>query len=224
METVVEKTLEERLKSLSPMYVILYVDADKTLKALTENSMSLDWSQSRANIFWTGMSGNTKIDGLSWAKQNCGNQGAFIVELMADDCPITVNFDRWLNGDSKYTRRNALFIVKDGFDLTAKAKQTEIREQVKLRDLADRKLSNKVWEAKKEREQEGVVFDKQIRSVLKQYQAKAKRLAVERGQCPKLPNNRYMNSGNGRVTEKGIELHWTLPKKTTCLISWDDLM
>lgn len=227
MTTMEKQSLEEKLKSLSPMYAVLYVNKDGTLSGLIENSFSMDLSRERVNIFWSGkgysMLGEHSIDGKSWAQQNCRSRGYFMVDLTSEDCPIEVDFEGWVLATSKFHKRNAKFKVKEGLDFSTEAKKSAIYEALEIRNTAEREYRIKVEEASVILQNETEVVNEEFKNLRRKYESKAKRIAVDRQQCPKLPDGRYMNTGNSRATYDGLQLKWLTPSTVTYIVPWDDL-
>lgn len=218
------KTFEEKVKSLSPMFAVVCVNPDGTLSGLVENSFSMSKSADRVNVFWSGRGysflGEHNVDGKSWAKQNYNPaRGWFMVELGTEDCPIEIDLVNWFNSTTKYTKRNALFKMREGFDFSEQAKEAAIREAydekhkaimdlVSVRDSAEEVYNEKMRAAKKVLEAATVDVNVGFKKLRNKYQSKAKSIAIERGKCPKLPDGRYMNTGNCRITSQGIQLKW----------------
>lgn len=227
MTTIEKQSLEEKLKSLSPMYAVLYVNKDGTLSGLIENSFSMDLSRERVNIFWSGkgysMLGEHSVDGKSWAKQNCRTRGYFMVDLTSADCPIEVDFEGWISATSKFYKRNAKFKVKEGFDFSKQAKKAAIYEFLEVRNTAEREYRIKVQEASVILQNETEQVNKEFKKLRRKYESKAKRIAVDRQQCPKLPDGRYMNTGNSRATYDGLQLKWLTPSTVTYVVPWEEL-
>lgn len=233
------KTLEERLKSCSPMFAVLCVNSDGTLSGKVEHSFSMGKSLNRLNVFWSGTGysflGTHKIDGKSWAAQNCDkSKGWFVVELNTEDCPVEVDWVSWLTADNKFARRNALFKMREGFDFSEQAKEAakreafeqqheEIMKSVSVQDKAEEIYNQTLREAQKVREASTASVKPELDRLRRQYQAKAKRIAVEKGRCPKLPDGRYMNTGNARVTSHGIQLKWFSAGQIVYTVPWKDL-
>ena len=113
---------QERLQRFLPVRAVIRRHADGSIEGLTEESWNMNWSQKRVNIFWSGkaysMLGESLLDAQADAQQNCKKTTATdlftaqesVIDLMADDCPIAVDWKRWLNASHKYDKRNAHFI------------------------------------------------------------------------------------------------------------------
>ena len=227
------KTFEEKIQSLSPMYAVVCVNSDGTISGLVENSFSLDKHKDRVNVFWT--STTRGIDGKSWAKGNCNkNRGWFMVELTAEDCPIEVDWLAWLNASYKFTMRNAPFKMKEGFDFSEQAKEATIREDydskhnvimdlVSVQNKAEDVYKEKMRAAQKILDAETAHLKDDFKKLRNKYQSKAKSIAIEKGKCPKLPDGRYMNTGNCRITEYGIQLKWFSGGTIVYTVPWKEL-
>ena len=84
----------------------------------------MNWNNKRVNIFWSGtaysMLGESLLDAQEDAEHNCKETASpdlftvqeSVVGLMAEDCPIAIDWTRWLNASHKYDKRNAYFILK----------------------------------------------------------------------------------------------------------------
>jgi hypothetical protein len=228
METTTEKTLSERLQELAPIYAVFTVNKEGEIFGLVEESFSMSLSKERANIFWSGKAysnlGTTHVlDGKKWAEENCRQQGYFMLDLLSQDCPIEIDFEGWLKAETKYYKRNAKFKVKKGFDFSEKAKMASIFESVKIRQEAEREYYSKIRAAEKELSQATAVVNLEFKKLRKKYQFKAKCIAIKKGKCPKLADGRYMNTGNARVTNNGLELKWITPTLIKHIVPWEEL-
>jgi len=227
------KTLEEKIKSLSPMYAVVRVNSDGTLSGLVEHSFSMEKSNSRVNIFWTAL--HRDIDGKRWAEHNCNKKnGWFLIELTAQDCPIAIDWSAWLDSTTKFTSRNALFKTKEGVHFSEHVKEAAIRENyeekhadlmklVTVQERAESAYKLKMREAQQVLEAETAHLQEDFKKIRNKYQSKAKSIAIEKGRCPKLPDGRYMNTGNCRITEHGIQLKWFSAGTIVYTVPWKDL-
>lgn len=225
------KTFEEKLASISPMYAVVCVNPDGTLSGLVEHSFSMDKHESRVNVFWS----NSDIDGKKWAESNCTKSlGWFVIELTAEDCPISVDWASWLNATSKFYQRNAPFTLKEGFDFSEQAKEAAIREEYEQKHKAimefvsvQRKSEDvykaKMREAQKVLDAETAHLKDDFKKLRNKYQSKAKSIAIEKGKCPKTEDGRYMNTGNSRITEQGIQLKWFVGGPIVYTVPWKEL-
>jgi hypothetical protein len=227
------KTFEEKIQSLSPMYAVVCVNPDGTLSGLVEHSFSMDKSAERVNVFWT--SEKRGIDGKKWATDNSNKaNGWFVIELTAEDCPIEVDWLTWLNATYKFTQRNAPFKIREGFDFSEQAKEATIRENYKqkhdaimefvsVQNKAEERYNQKIRAAQEIMEAETAEIKPEIQKLRNKYQAKAKQIAIAKGICPKLPDGRYMNTGNSRITQYGVQLKWTSAGLITYTVPWKEL-
>lgn len=121
--SVLSEDEQARLLRLLPIRVVLRRYADGTMEGLTEESWNLNWSSNRINIFWSGKAysilGETTIDGVADAEHHCHSKPAdlftpqeMVVDPMASDSPIAIDWKRWLHAKNKYDKRNAHFTVR----------------------------------------------------------------------------------------------------------------
>lgn len=107
--------LKHGLSRYLPIRVVIR-NVDGKLEGLTENSFSMDWSENRVNIFWSGKAysllGEHILDGVENAKHNARN-GDLVIDPLSDDSPIEVDWEKWLSSTTKYDKRNAPFKVKE---------------------------------------------------------------------------------------------------------------
>lgn len=99
-----------------PIRVVLRKKDDGKLQGLVENSFSMDMSDTHVSIFWSGkaysMLGEHNLNGITNAEHNA-KSGDLILDPLAEDCPITIDWDKWLNATTKYYQRNAPFKIKE---------------------------------------------------------------------------------------------------------------
>jgi len=57
------------------------------------------------------MFGEHLINGVNDAKYNA-KEGDFVFDPLADDCPVEIDWARWLSATSKFGQRNAQFKIK----------------------------------------------------------------------------------------------------------------
>jgi hypothetical protein len=99
-----------------PIRIVLRKKEDGKLQGLVENSFSMDMSDTHASIFWSGkaysMLGEHNLDGIKNAEHNA-NPGDLILDPLAEDCPVTIDWDKWLTATAKYYQRNAPFKMKE---------------------------------------------------------------------------------------------------------------
>ena len=99
-----------------PIRVVLRKDEDGTLLGLCEESFSMSMEKSHVRIWWSGKAysnfGTThEINGVNDATYN-SKDGDMVIDPLADDSPITINWERWLAATTKYSQRNAPFKMK----------------------------------------------------------------------------------------------------------------
>jgi len=100
------------LQRFLPIRVVFKHDAGKLL-GLTEESFSMNWSESFVNVFWSGKAfsllGEHTLNGITWAESNAEKLGGLVFDPFARDCPVEIDWERWLNAKEKYSKRNAPF-------------------------------------------------------------------------------------------------------------------
>jgi hypothetical protein len=117
--------MDERLNRFLPIRCVVRKHSDGTIEGMTEESFCLDWSKFRVNIFWSGKAysilGEHQLDGIADAEYNCKKSEGdlftpteFVIDPLAEDSPIDVDWERWLNAVGKYDKRNAHFKLKSG--------------------------------------------------------------------------------------------------------------
>lgn len=115
LETDVDSTqLLEKLIRCAPYRIVLKKTEDGTYLGLCENSFSMSWEKDRVQIYWSGTGysnlGTThQLDAVSWAAHNA-KEGDLVLDPFSDDCPIEIDWTRWLKATNKYDSRNARFI------------------------------------------------------------------------------------------------------------------
>ena len=114
---------QARIERFLPLRVVIRRHADGSIEGLTEESWNMNWSANRANIFWSGkaysMLGESVLDAEADAKHNCKKNTAsdlftaqeMVIDPMAEDSPIAIDWKRWLNAAHKYDKRNAHFVL-----------------------------------------------------------------------------------------------------------------
>ena len=99
-----------------PIRIVLRKKEDGKLQGLVENSFSMDRSDTQVSIFWSGkaysMLGEHNLNGIKNAEHNA-KEGDLILDPLTEDCPVTVDWDKWLNATTKYYQRNAPFKMKE---------------------------------------------------------------------------------------------------------------
>ena len=106
--------IKEQLERFLPMRVVIR-KTSLGYEGRTEESWNMAWSQKYVQIYWSGkaysMLGEHDMNGVEWAEGNTGGDG-ILFDPLNDECPINVNWEKWLTATSKYDKRNAPFIVK----------------------------------------------------------------------------------------------------------------
>jgi hypothetical protein len=86
------------------------------IEGLVEESISMVWSTTNVNIFWSGKAysilGEHQLDGIADAMHNAG-AGDLVIDPLEEDSPIEIDWERWLKATTKYSKRNAPFKVKE---------------------------------------------------------------------------------------------------------------
>jgi hypothetical protein len=115
---------------------------DGKVQGLTEESFSMNWSDSRVNVFWSGkaysMLGEHQLNGVKSAEHNSkpNDPNELIIDPLAEDSPIEVDWDKWLSATNKYDKRNAPFVVKSHGTWQLRAISAE-RQVAKHKTLAE---------------------------------------------------------------------------------------
>jgi hypothetical protein len=122
--------IQQKLERFKPIRMVVK-SQDGKIQGRVENSFSMSWDTTRANVFWSGpaysMLGEHTLDGEHWAKQNINEfaLNEFIIDPLAEDSPIEVDWEHWLNATDKFNKRNALFNVKLNGEWVLRAKTAE---------------------------------------------------------------------------------------------------
>jgi hypothetical protein len=99
-----------------PIRVILRKGEDGTLHGLCEESFSMSTQPTKIRIWWSGKAysilGEHHINGIEDANYNA-KPGDLIIDPLAEDCPIEIDWDRWLSAKDKFNQRNASFKLKE---------------------------------------------------------------------------------------------------------------
>jgi len=107
--------LKYGLSKYLPVRIILRKDKDGKFNGLCEDSFSMNLSEYNVRIWWSGkaysMLGEHNIDGIKDAEYNA-KEGDLVVDPLSEDCPVEINWEKWLTATSKYNKRNALFKLK----------------------------------------------------------------------------------------------------------------
>ena len=109
------KTPQELVR-FAPMRIILRNGENGNLQGLCEDSFAMSMSDYNVRIWWSGkaysMLGEHLINGIEDAEHNA-KEGDIIVDPLSENCPVTINWDKWLTATIKYSKRNALFKIKE---------------------------------------------------------------------------------------------------------------
>jgi hypothetical protein len=120
-----------KIAKFLPVYVVLGLPPGKNAwQGYIENSFSMSWSEDRARAWWSGKAysnlGTTHvIDGKEDAEEQVRDLAhrhrdwtirAF--DITADDCPVDLNLDEWLNDMEgghrrKFYNRNPKFTIRE---------------------------------------------------------------------------------------------------------------
>jgi hypothetical protein len=126
---------QEKLQRYLPIRVAVRLYESK-VQGRVEHSFSMDWDDTRVNVFWSGKAysilGEHQLDGVSWAAGNVNkyNMTEFVIDPLAEDSPIEVDWESWLAATDKFNKRNAKFKVKPHgvYLLRALAAERELAE------------------------------------------------------------------------------------------------
>ena len=109
------KTPAELLRYL-PIRVVVRKGEDGVLKGLCEESFAMSLSTNEVRVWWSGkeysMLGEHTIDGVEGATHNA-KEGDMVIDPLSEDSPIVIDWEKWLNATSKYSKRNAPFKIKE---------------------------------------------------------------------------------------------------------------
>jgi len=98
-----------------PIRIVMRKSQEGKLEGLCEESFSMGVYEHNVRIWWSGqaysMLGEHKINGIDDAKYNA-KEGDFVLDPLAEDCPVEIDWARWLSATSKFGRRNAQFKIK----------------------------------------------------------------------------------------------------------------
>lgn len=102
------------LSRFLPIRIVLR-EKDGKLQGLCEDSFSMSMSDYNVRIWWSGkaysMLGEHQLSGIENAEHNA-KEGDQILDPLALDCPVEINWTKWLSATTKYSQRNALFTLK----------------------------------------------------------------------------------------------------------------
>lgn len=133
--------IKEKLERFLPIRMILRIDTG-IIQGKVEHSFSMDWDDNRANVFWSGPAysilGEHTLDGEEWANQNTKRYSftEFVIDPLAEDSPIGVDWEAWLSAESKFDKRNAKIKPKPHGLYMLRAMAAE-RERDQLRKRVD---------------------------------------------------------------------------------------
>lgn len=107
--------LKHDLSRYLPIRVVLR-NEDGKLRGLIENSFSMDFSDTRVRIWWSGKAysilGEHNLSGPEDAAHNA-KPGDLVLDPLAEDSPIEVDWEAWIKATGKFDKRNAPFKLKD---------------------------------------------------------------------------------------------------------------
>lgn len=110
------EVLKHDIAKYFPIRVVLRKTNDGKLQGLCEDSFSMSCVDNRVRIWWSGkaysMLGEHILNGIADATHNM-REGDILVDPLSEDCPITIDWERWTNATSKYDKRNAHFKLRD---------------------------------------------------------------------------------------------------------------
>jgi hypothetical protein len=108
--------LKYDLSRYLPIRVVLRKVDDGSLQGLCEDSFSISTMPGNIRIWWSGKAysflGEHQLNGIEDAEYNA-REGDLVIDPLADDSPIEVDWDRWLKSTGKYSKRNAPFRFKE---------------------------------------------------------------------------------------------------------------
>ena len=149
--------LKTKLERYLPIRMVVRLHEGK-VQGRVEHSFSMDWDDKRVNVFWSGKAysilGEHQLDGEKWAKSNINRYNAdeFIIDPLAEDSPIEVDWEKWLAATQKFDKRNAPFVVRPHgvWQLRALAAERKLSELKPRYDTAiaslneEREANNKI--------------------------------------------------------------------------------
>jgi hypothetical protein len=108
--------LKHDLSRYLPLRIILRKTDDGKFQGLCEDSFSMSISDYNVRVWWSGKAysilGEHLINGIDDANHNA-KEGDLILDPLADDCPVEINWEKWKSATTKYSKRNALFKMKE---------------------------------------------------------------------------------------------------------------
>lgn len=113
--------ITHNLSHLLPIRVVIRRTEDGKIEGLIENSFSMDWSSFRVNIFWSGKAysilGEHNLDATKDAEHNA-KSGDLVIDPLAEDSPIEVDWAIWRKATLKFDKRNAPFTMRKQHEST----------------------------------------------------------------------------------------------------------
>lgn len=109
--------LKAKLEPYFPIRMVVRIHEGK-VQGKVEHSFSMDWDDGHVNVFWSGkafsMLGEHQLNGEKWAKGNLNQWKTeeFLIDPLAEDSPIEVDWEKWIASTDKFNKRNAHFTVK----------------------------------------------------------------------------------------------------------------
>lgn len=105
-----------KLSKYLPIRIVLRKSEDGKLKGLCEDSFSMSMSDRNVCIWWSGKAysilGEHTLSGVKDAEHNA-EEGDMVIDPLSDDCPVEIDWEKWITATTKYSQRNALFKVRE---------------------------------------------------------------------------------------------------------------
>ena len=115
-EDITFNVLKHDLARYLPIRIVLRKNSDGILEGLCEDSFSMSFSGNCVRIWWSGKAysviGEHILNGIEDAEHNA-KDGDLILDPLSDDCPVIIDWDRWIKASDKYGKRNAYFVIKE---------------------------------------------------------------------------------------------------------------
>lgn len=109
------EVLKHNLSRYLPIRVVIRKEDDK-IKGLIENSFSMDFSETRVRVWWSGKAysflGEHNLNGIEDAEHNA-KPGDLVIDPFAEDSPIEVDWAAWEKSTDKFGKRNAPFRIRE---------------------------------------------------------------------------------------------------------------
>jgi hypothetical protein len=113
---VISLEVMDKLERFKPIAIVLKRE-DRKLQGLIEHSFAMDWDKERVNIFWSGkaysMLGEHMLNGPKAAQSNCRGSKEAVFDALSLECPVDIDWERWLAATNKFDKRNAYFTEKE---------------------------------------------------------------------------------------------------------------